>query len=186
MEKYFKITEVRDRDWKGSFLSTLFYLLLGLALLGLAVPDSFAQTGREKAESLIKESAVLSEDGNIDKAIEVCKEAVKADPDYAEAHDQLGQMLLKKGSYDEAISSFKSGLKINPRLRSAKTGIGFALLKKGDLKGAETVLKEALMLNPYPSMAHYALGLVYEKLNDYDKSVNQFKEGIQKYKSGKK
>ena len=91
-------------------------------------------------------------------------------------------MLLKKGQFDEAINAFNSALKINPRMRTSKTGIGLALLKKGDLKGAESVLKDALILNPYPSMTHYALGLVYEKLNDYEKAIVHFKEGIKTHK----
>jgi hypothetical protein len=41
-------------------------------------------------------------------------------------------------------------------------------------------------MNPYPSMVHYALGLVYENLNDYEKAVFQFKEGIKTFKKGKK
>ena len=83
---------------------------------------------------------------------------------------------------DDAISAFNSALKINSMMRTSKTGIGLALSKKGDLKGAEAILKDALILNPYPSMTHYAMGLVYEKLNDYEKAVAHFKEGIKTHK----
>lgn len=137
---------------------------------------------QEKAASLYKESVKLFEDGSIDRAIEVVKEAINADPNYSEAHDHLGYVLLKKGQPDEAIDAFKSALKLNSRIRTSKTGLGLALLKKGDLKGAESILKDALTLNPYPSMTHYALGLVYEKLNDYEKAAYHFKEGIKLYK----
>ncbi len=64
--------------------------------------------------------------------------------------------------------------------------MGLALLKKGDLKAAETILAEALSLNPYPSSTHYALGLLYEKSNDYEKAVSQYKDGLKTFKSGKK
>lgn len=141
-----------------------------------------AQEGREKAESLLKESVTLADGGNIDKSLEAAQEAVKADPGFPDAYDHLGNLLLKKGQFDEAISSFNSALKINPGMRTSKTGIGIALLKKGDLKGAETTLKDALVLSPSPSMTHYALGLVYENQGDYKKAVEHYKEGLKTYK----
>ncbi len=165
--------------------TNILYLVVFLALTFTStftcfLPVVFAQ--QEKAVSLYKESVKLLEDGNIDKAIEAIKEAINADPNYPEAYDHLGYILLKKGQIDEAINAFNSALKINPRMRTSKTGIGLALMKKGDLKGAESILKDALILNPYPSMTHYVLGLVYEKLNDYEKAIAHFKEGIKTHK----
>ena len=167
------------------FLHLFLYLcLLSLPAVFMPVSKVYArQENRGRAESLYRESVALFEDGNIDKAIELVREAIKADPNYPDAYNQLGYMLLKKGQIKEALDAFNLALKINPRLHSSKTGIGLALLREGDTKRAEAVLKEALILNPSPSMAHYALGLVYEKLGDYKKAIYQFKRGIKKYKS---
>ncbi|MBI3378340.1 MAG: tetratricopeptide repeat protein [Nitrospirae bacterium] len=160
-----------------------FFLLCLFCLFIFFPPVVFAQQVEgDKAKAFYRESVKLFEDGNIDRAMDVVKEAIKADPNYPDAHDHLGYILLKKGQLDDAISAFNSALKINPMMRTSKTGIGLALLKKGDLKGAEAILKDALILNPYPSMTHYALGLVYEKLNDYEKAIVHFKEGIKTHK----
>jgi Flp pilus assembly protein TadD len=147
---------------------------------------AWSQDSREKAVSLVKESVSLSKAGNLDKAEELVREALKADPNNAEACDQLGKVLLRKGLNDQAADAFNAALKINPRLNSSKTGLGVALFRKGDLNGAETALKEALRNNPYPSQTHYALGLVYEKQDQYDKALFEFKEGIRTFKSEKK
>lgn len=144
-----------------------------------------ADEGKGKATSF-EEAVALFEQGNTDRAIEVMKKVISADPQNAEAYDRLGYFLLKKAQFDESLNAFAAALKINPALRTSKTGSGLALFKKGDLKGAETTLTEALSLNPYPAFTHYALGLVYEKLTDYEKSVRQFKEGIKTFRSGKK
>ncbi len=156
----------------------LFFLLFPLQIC-------LSEEGRER-ESSFKEAVALFEQGDTDRAIEAMKKVVAADAGNAEAHDKLGYFFLKKGQYDDSMNAFAAALKINPALRTSKTGMGLSLLKKGDMKGAETILTEALSLNPYPSSAHYALGLVYEKLNDYEKAVSQFKEGIKTFKSGKK
>lgn len=163
--------------------NVIFFLLCLFCLFIFFEPVVFAQQAEgDKAKALYSESVKLFDEGSIDSAIEVVKEAINADPNYSEAHDHLGYVLLKKGHPDEAIDAFNSALKINSRMRTSKTGLGLALLKKGDLKGAESILKDALILNPYPSMTHYALGLLSEKLNDYEKATYHFKEGIKTYK----
>lgn len=164
---------------------TLFFLLACLCPL-LPVTETCAQEGRDRAASLSGEAAKLSDAGNLERAVEVCREAVKADPAYPEAYDQLGYLLFRKGSFDEAVGAFKSALRINQGMRTSRTGLGLALLKTGDTQGAEAVLREALSMNPYPSMTHYALGLVHEKKGDYEKAVLEFKEGIRTFRSGKR
>jgi Tfp pilus assembly protein PilF len=189
-----KIFHISNKSPKGrGVISPVFFLfsiLISAIFLFALVLSPFEasaeQDAKEKADTLLKEASSLYNEGNMDKALTNVKEAIAIFPEYPEAYDQLGYVLLKKGQLDDAINAFNSALKINPRFRTSKTGIGLALLKKGDTSGAETILKEALTLNPYPSMTHYALGLVYEKLNDYDNSTAQFKEGIKSYKSGKR
>jgi tetratricopeptide (TPR) repeat protein len=156
-----------------------------LFLLFLPIQDCPADEGKEKTTPF-KEAVALFEQGNTDRAIEIMKGVVATDPRNAEAYDRLGYFFLKKGQFDESLNAFNSALKVNPALRTSKTGIGLVLLKKGDIKGAETTLSEALSLNPYPASTHYSLGLVYEELDDYEKSVRHFKEGIRTFKSGKK
>ncbi len=149
------------------------------------LPECAADEGKDKAISF-EEAVALFEQGDSDKAIDVMKKVISADPQNAEAYDRLGYFFLKKAQFDDSLNAFASALKINPALRTSKTGSGLALFKKGDLKGAETMLTEALSLNPYPALTHYGLGLVYEKLTDYENSVRQFKEGIKTFRSGKK
>lgn len=160
-------------------------LLCCVIVQAFPLPECAADEGKDRATSF-DEAVALFEQGNTDKAIEVMKKVVTAEPQNAEAYDRLGYFFLKKAQFDESLNSFAAALKINPALRTSKTGTGLALFKKGDLKGAETILTEALSLNPSPAPTHYALGLVYEKLADYEKSVLQFKEGIKTFRSGKK
>jgi Flp pilus assembly protein TadD len=155
--------------------------------LSFSFPAVFAaQEETQRAAALFREATTMFDDGQIDRAVETMKRAIAADPGNAESYDRLGYMLLRKDQPDDALLAFNAALKLKPTLRTAKNGVGLGLLKKGDLKGAEEELMTALSLNPYPSMTHYALGLVYEKMNDYEKAITQFKEGIKTFKDGKK
>lgn len=168
---------------KRHSLRPVIVLFAFFALL-LSLVNVYAQEeGRDGAPSLYRESIELFDNGDVRNAIEKMNAAIKAAPEYAEAYDKLGYMLMSTGEYDSALSAFQSALTKNPGMRTSKYGIGFALLEKGDLKGAESKFTDALTLNPYPSMAHYGLGLVYERLEEYEKAVKHFKEGIRKDKS---
>ncbi len=162
-------------------------LLFALFITGAVTPARAQDNdNKERAVALYNEAAALFHEGNTDKAIETAREALKADATFCECYDQLGYMLLSKRLPEEALSAFDEALKINPGLRTSKTGKGLALLGKGDVFEAEKVLNQALELNPYPSMTHYALGLSYERSNEYKKAIEQYKEGISKFKDGKR
>ena len=100
-------------------------------------------------------------------------------------HVRLGYLLIKKGALDEAMKSFDEAIRLNPRSCDAKTGKGIVLARKGNLKEAEQVLKDALVLNPNPVRTHYELGLIYQRLDQFDKAIAEFKEGIKKHELGR-
>jgi len=159
-------------------------LLAGLAACPGQLPAQ--ETDRPKAESIEKEAVFLEREGSLDKAIETIRESLKADPSYALAYIRLGNLLLKKGAIDDASLAFDEALKINPGLHDAKTGKGMVLSRKGDLKNAEIVLRDALVLNPDPVRTHYELGIVYSKMGDTARALAEYKEGIKKFRQGRK
>lgn len=168
------------KSGKSKFKIILCVLLLFSCLTSLHAEEIYA------AETpAYKDAVELFESDDTVRAIGLMRKHLQEHPDNAEAYERLGSMLLRKGELDEALNAFDAGLKVNPRLHSAKTGKGFALLRKGDIKRAESTFKDALILNPKPSMTHYGLGLLYEELKDYENAMIHYKEGIQKYKSGR-
>ena len=143
------------------------------------------QTPRQKAEFLVHDSARLARENGLDQAIAKARQAVAADPSFAEAYVQLGNLLIKKGSLDEANKVFDEALRINPILHAAKTGKGVILARKGDLNGAAAALQSALVLNPDPLLTYYELGKVYQKMGKEKEALDAFKKGIEKYKQGR-
>ncbi len=159
-----------------------------LALLVLAIPAALCAeeaADRGKAEGLEARAIALDRESKPDEAIARMKEAIQADPAYDAALTELGYMLLKKDRDDEALKCFDRALKLAPGSHAAKTGKGIVLSHKGDLKGAEEMLKDALRLNPDPVRTYYELGVLYMKLNQPEKAVQEFREGIRKFEQGR-
>jgi tetratricopeptide (TPR) repeat protein len=63
----------------------------------------------------------------VDEAIIQYQTALQIKPDFAEAHNNLGNALLKVGRRDEAIAHFQEALQINPVYPQALNSLAWAL-----------------------------------------------------------
>jgi tetratricopeptide (TPR) repeat protein len=76
---------------------------------------------------------VYSYVGELDKAIEECKNAIYLDPDIGNPYNDIGSYLLRQGNTDEAITWFE--LAINSKkydnYEYAHVNLGLALERKG-------------------------------------------------------
>jgi superkiller protein 3 len=185
-DRYCPLNSSVKAGGKFSLLSVVSLCLCCLLTSLYATTVRAQQNGAEPSRAAFKDALTFYSEGDTDKAIKTMREVIKNNPDNVDAYEEMGYMFLKKREFGEALSAFRSALKINPRMRTARTGVGLTLYEKGDLAGAEAALTDALALNPYPSRAHYALGLVYEARKDYEKSIQEYKEGLRTYKRGKK
>jgi tetratricopeptide (TPR) repeat protein len=90
----------------------------------------------------------LARKGQPDEAMAHFEQAIKLQPDYAEAYYNRGNVLYAKGRIDEAITDFEKTLQIQPDDADAHTGLGNALLRKGAVKEAIAHYNEAIALAP--------------------------------------
>ena len=89
--------------------------------------------------------------------------ALRIDPDYAEAHHNLGNALVQTGRAPEAIEHFKQALRMNPTSASTHNNLGAALAQSGRISEAIDELKTALRINAGDIDARNNLGKL-EKL----------------------
>jgi len=118
--------------------------------------------------------------------IEAARKAVAADPSSVTAQVALGELLLKYGTLEEAEKAFDEALKLDERCHETMTGKGVVLARMGKEQQAEEMLQKALLLNPNPVRTFYELGFLYEKRGDFDKAIDEYKKGIEKFHQGRK
>jgi len=78
----------------------------------------------------------LARKGRSDDAMVHYEEAIRLQPDYADAYYNRGNVLLAKGRIDEAIADWEKALQMHPNDADAHTSLGNALLQKGSLREA--------------------------------------------------
>ena len=117
--------------------------------------------------------------GQADEAITHYQKALQINPDNAEAHYNLGNVLLKKGSVDEAITHYQKALQINPDYAEAHNNLGNALLQKGSVDEAIAHYQKALQINPDYAEAHYNLGNALLQKGRVDEAITHYQKALQ-------
>ena len=80
-------------------------------------------------------------------------------PQYAEAHYNLGVGLKDQGRLDEAIAEYREALHIKSGLQEAHFALGKALYDQGKIDAALAEYREALRINPHDVVLHNNLGV---------------------------
>ncbi len=98
--------------------------------------------------------------GNIEKAIELFKDALHLDTDYFPAKANLARSYSATGELDEALKLYEEMEKNRPNDVRVLVNTGVHLIEKKDFKKAGEYLKKAVKLSPKNAAAWNNLGLV--------------------------
>ena len=71
---------------------------------------------------------------------------MKVNPNYEEAHSNLGLALFQKGQVDDAVAQYQKALEIDPNSFVTHSNLGLVLFQKGEPDEAITQFREALRL----------------------------------------
>ena len=90
------------------------------------------------------------------------QKAVELDPNYAEAHHNLGLSFAEQGRYEQAIAAYRKAISL-PIYSTPEVGyynLGRAYAQVNRFQEAEDALRTAIQLQPKLSAAYYQLGVV--------------------------
>jgi len=90
----------------------------------------------------------LARKGRSDDAMLHYDEAIRLQPNYADAYYNRGTVLFAKGRTEEAIADLTKALEMHPNDADAHTSLGNALLRKGSLREAIVHYVAAMTLAP--------------------------------------
>ena len=79
----------------------------------------------------VKFGFAFGKQGKYNEAIRYYTEALRIFPDYAEAHNNLGNVLRSLRRYEEAATHCSAAIKINPDSDSALNNLGRCLAEMG-------------------------------------------------------
>ncbi len=92
--------------------------------------------------------SVLVEFGQFADAEAAFRESIRLNPDLADAHRDLADLLMQGGHVDEAIRQSQEALARDSRSADARNNLGVALARAGRVAEAAEQFKAALKLQP--------------------------------------
>jgi protein O-GlcNAc transferase len=90
----------------------------------------------------------LKDQGKLDEAIAIFREAIRIKPALAEVHFNLGNALRDRGMVDEAVAACRQATRANPSSAKAHCNLGAALSEQGKFEQAVAAYREAIRLEP--------------------------------------
>ena len=123
-------------------------------------------------------AALCGMQGRFEELIDLLNKAIELNPDYPEAHNNLGIALQKRGDLNEAILSFNRALKLKKNFPEAYNNLGIAHQEQGELNKAITSFHKAIKLRPGYAEAHYNLGNTFKDKEDLDSAINCYTTAI--------
>ena len=109
------------------------------------------------------ERACGLEEASPGEARELYRRALVRDPDYADAHVNLGRLLHEANEVHAALLHYRAALKVRPADATAAFNVGVALEDLG--LGAEAILayEKAIVCDPNSADAHYNVARLLEQ-----------------------
>ena len=115
---------------------------------------------------------------NYEKAVEHYAEALRLNPQLAEAYNNRGNVYNSMGEHDCAITDFNKAIQLKPDYADAYNNRGNAYDKKGDSDRAIENFTKAIQLKPDLVEAYYNLGGAYFNKDDFDRAVGGYTKAI--------
>jgi Tfp pilus assembly protein PilF len=116
--------------------------------------------------------------GKMPEAISHYEHALRINPDYAEAHYNLGIALAQTGKIEEAIAHYEQALRINPDSAEPHINLGIALGQTGKIEEAIAHFQQALRINPDLAEAHLNLGVALVKLGKPNDAIRHYEQAL--------
>ena len=120
---------------------------------------------------------------DLEHALEEARKAVALAPNFAEAQNTLGKLLIDKGSLDEAIPHLKASV-ADPLYRSSfkpYSNLGILFYRRGDYTQARTNFDRAIDSNPMAACVAYYYrghlgvrsGRLHDAIRDYTQATHR-------------
>ena len=124
-------------------------------------------------------SKIYKQLGQLDKAQDDLKEALRPAPKSAESYRARGIVEAEQGEFDKAIADFSEVIRLNPLSPLDYRNRGITYLKKGNFDRAIADFTEAIRLEPKCAGDYAFRGAAYSHKHELEHAIADFEKAIE-------
>jgi Tfp pilus assembly protein PilF len=98
--------------------------------------------------------------GDYQSAAEHLQKAILIDPNFVQAHNNLGASYLQLNQYENAVSEFQRAIALDGKIQESQGNLGLSFFLLRRYPEAEVASRQALQLDPQHTTARYTLGRI--------------------------
>jgi tetratricopeptide (TPR) repeat protein len=178
-----KAEAVAPLDERSRFLLALCYIAMGRSSWARPELERLAQANQSNAVYPYWLSRIAYRQTDIRAALQQAQKAVRVDPAFMKAYDQLGLCYEALDDFQSAIQAFRQAIQLNGKLPEPSPwppmNLGVLLLRMERLEEADAQLRESVRIQPDFPVAHYRLGQVLEKEDRYQEAIAELERAAE-------
>lgn len=156
-------------------MKVILYLAM---LILLQLPCLAAQEISPDLATQIEQGDNFLGDDNVDQAIQIYRQAVKAFPNSSQAHERLGKALSLAGQLADAKRADQKAIELDPLNARAHGNLGWILGMQKKYHQAIQEERIAIHLDPSIASSHLTLALALASIGNYDAALEANREAI--------
>ena len=149
-----------------------------IGALGFSVAFNLCASLERYALERVYAGSAYSDFGRLSEAIAQFRAALRLQPDYGDAHLDLGVALARSGRLPEATAEFQAALRADPGRADAQADLGAALAQAGRTDEAIAHYRESLRIRPGSAATHYNLATVLGRAGQRDEAMAEYREAL--------
>jgi len=140
----------------------------------------------ERTQKFLLKGNIASKERNWDQATYYYGEAIRLEPCFADAWNNLGTVYFQQKNYEKAMVQYEKAVSCDPQFINALLNRANTAYELKEYYKAISDLDRAISLKPDTAIIYFALGLTYTRLREFKKSLEAFEKAAQFAGSDKK
>ncbi|MGO4912082.1 tetratricopeptide repeat protein [Leeuwenhoekiella sp. W20_SRS_FM14] len=180
-------TNKESDEYKDYYYTVERYMMQNCMALKETITSNDKQSDKSlsenrKAYMYYVDGVDASENEEFAKAAAYFEKAVKEDPDFAFAWDNLGLMYRKLNKFDEAIAAYESSIQVDPYGLMPLQNIAIVYQYKEDYANALKSYERLAAIDASNPEVFYGIGTIYAlKLNENEKGLEAMCKAYKRY-----
>ena len=140
---------------------------------------SCSDSKNTRLQQFLLKGNVATRERSFDQAAYYYGEAIRLEPCFAEAWNNLGTTYFEQQRFDVAMEKYNKAIACKPDFINALFNRANTAYELKEYYKALEDLQKVTLAKPDTSLAYFTQGLVYTKLREFNKALNAFERAMQ-------